>query len=330
MNPSSAAHGASSDHDKFLRQSQDVKNNLINLLESQEKLRRMMMNYSNEIIHGPSITAMNNREISPQRESNDEEKEGSSEEDEISSVSSVSSEEEADLDNDGLSVIEEGASHPEALGQAEKRKLRIVRDVPNSEKMSIWKCAVCGKQIKGNWRKRQGHIQAHEGLKVSCPVAECSVIVGDTNLRKHLKRKHKMACNALPSREKALLQKELDRNNEVAMNYEMKYFPPTSLISFSDTTGKDPVKPFCKKCRIRCTQLQGRRNHVAIELKLKLNCPVRGCSHRGRHGAIKAHLRRKHGKQLRDLNGTERKCFDNARQKLYKKVDNVMHQFFSQ
>ncbi|KAK0413649.1 hypothetical protein QR680_006925 [Steinernema hermaphroditum] len=43
-----------------------------------------------------------------------------------------------------------------------------------SEKLCLWKCAVCGKKIKGNWSKRRQHIGSHEKLCIACPIAKCT------------------------------------------------------------------------------------------------------------------------------------------------------------
>uniref|UniRef100_A0A1I7Y0A1 C2H2-type domain-containing protein n=1 Tax=Steinernema glaseri TaxID=37863 RepID=A0A1I7Y0A1_9BILA len=302
MHRSSGAKAASSDKNEFLNQCRDIKNTLVGLLESQKEFRREMMDYSARVNSGSSD------------ESDVEEEEVSYEEDESSS------EEETESDDD--EVVEEGASRV----KPEVKRKSSVADPPNSETLSIWKCAVCGKQIKGNWHKRQNHIGFHEGLKVSCPVAGC--FVRFFNLSRHLKM-HKLARNDLPSSEKAALQRMLDGIEEAAMNCELKYFPPTSFISFSETVGKDGVRPFCKKCGRRCTQLVSRRDHVAKELNLKMDCPVRGCPYGGRNSAVSRHLKQNHGKNLQGLNRAEKERFDSARQKLHKKVDPVMHKFFS-
>uniref|UniRef100_A0A1I8AHG5 C2H2-type domain-containing protein n=1 Tax=Steinernema glaseri TaxID=37863 RepID=A0A1I8AHG5_9BILA len=311
---------ASNDKKEFLNKCRDIKNTLVGLLDDQKEFRREMMDYNSRIAHGRSTIAMNNRENSPQLASADEEEEGSSDEDGRHNTSSEEESEESD------EMTGEGATPSK---QEEIRKPITVRDYPISETFSIWKCAVCKKEIKGRWQNRQSHIKVHEYLNVSCPVGRCSMTLAHTSLRNHLKMKHNMTCNVLPSREKALLQKELDRNNEIVMNCELKYFPPTSFISFSETALKEAVKPFCKKCGKRCIELQSRRDHVALKLKVTMDCPVRGCPYGGCYGAMWTHLKQKHQKKLSDLNRAERERFDNAKDKFYKKVDIAMPKFFS-
>uniref|UniRef100_A0A1I8AGE6 C2H2-type domain-containing protein n=1 Tax=Steinernema glaseri TaxID=37863 RepID=A0A1I8AGE6_9BILA len=206
---------ASSDKKEFLSQCRDIKNTLVGLLESQKELRRTMMDYSARIgPHELSTSVMNNRESSSQIASAGEKEKGSSDEDGRYDASSEEKSEESDKMTEVISLI------------------RVV--------------SVC--RVR---KVRQHHIKIHEDLKVSCPVAGCSVTSGNSKWRNHLKREHNMTPNTLPAREKATLQNELDRNNERAINLELKYFPPTSLVSFSKTAGRDSVKPFCKKWTVR-------------------------------------------------------------------------------
>ncbi|KAK0413648.1 hypothetical protein QR680_006925 [Steinernema hermaphroditum] len=117
-----------------------------------------------------------------------------------------------------------------------------------SEKLCLWKCAVCGKKIKGNWSKRRQHIGSHEKLCIACPIAKCTSEPLECNFVTHLKSKHKTTRKDLSTEQKAIVQAQIDRNFTAAIQCEMKYFPPSSLISSSETAGRDPVNPHCKKC----------------------------------------------------------------------------------
>uniref|UniRef100_A0A1I8AJJ6 G_PROTEIN_RECEP_F1_2 domain-containing protein n=1 Tax=Steinernema glaseri TaxID=37863 RepID=A0A1I8AJJ6_9BILA len=275
------------------------------ILESQKQLRLKMVHYNNR----GSVPLTDTRSARKRKFSSESLSDAENDLSTVSfEVSSLSSVEESEVD-----CAEEEANY------LEDERQESARGWKNSEKLSIWKCAVCKEQIKGQWNNRRRHIQVHEGLKVSCPVGGCSATMAHHNLTEHLKKKHKMCRNALTADEKALIQREFNRNNEVAMSHEMKYFPPTSLVAFSETIGKDGVKPFCKKCGARCTQLQNRRNHVAKELKLKMDCPVTECTYRGRYGAVQFHIGYKHSKKLEELSSDQKERLQNAKQKLYKK-----------
>uniref|UniRef100_A0A1I7Y5Q9 C2H2-type domain-containing protein n=1 Tax=Steinernema glaseri TaxID=37863 RepID=A0A1I7Y5Q9_9BILA len=342
MNHYITTNTASHQSDEFLKRCRDIKNTLTDILESQKVLRRKMMYYGSRTAAPPTVTRpARERTLSPEILSGDEEEELNSvgsEEGEVSS--SDFDEENGDEEKEGASYDEDETDEEEmteAVSSHESTTTVTALSNPaavegrrNSERLSVWKCEVCKKQIRGDWCCRRSHIATHEKITFFCPVAECPTSTTHFNWRDHLKREHNTTRDMLPSSEKAVLQAQLDQFNEAAMNYEMKYFPPTSFICFSETAGKDGVKPFCKECGARCTQLQNRRDHVAIELKLKMDCPVRGCPYEGRYGAFLHHLTTKHGKQIQDLSSGQRERFKNARQKLYKKVDTEMHKFFSQ
>uniref|UniRef100_A0A1I7ZZE3 C2H2-type domain-containing protein n=1 Tax=Steinernema glaseri TaxID=37863 RepID=A0A1I7ZZE3_9BILA len=282
--------------------------------------------------------------------------ESDEEDDDLSSVSSVSSEEDIDIDDDDTIETQSSVSAPKG---SDSRSLRTKEDdLENDEtlrvdsprregshsssaqdiakcKQAIWKCAVCEKRIKGDWFARRQHIETHEGLRVSCPVKGCYVRRGMNNLQTHLKKVHKMTKDALPSERRTRLQSEVHRNNQIAKERQMEYFPPSSLDSFVETSRRDKktkreeVERACKMCGKVLVGLNLIREHVAVHRNRGIPCPLSDCDHYGRVRTIILHLRRIHGTALRKLTEGERERFDESRRKLYKKMDRVMGKYFS-
>ncbi|KAK0413641.1 hypothetical protein QR680_006919 [Steinernema hermaphroditum] len=199
-----------------------------------------------------------------------------------------------------------------------------------SELLCLWQCAVCGKKIKGTWPKRRQHIETHEKLYVDCPISNCSSELL-RNLPIHLKSRHKTTKKALSTAQKADVQSQIDRNVETAIRCEMKYFPPSSLISSSETAGREGINPYCKKCGSRALTLSDRRNHVAIHMNLNVSCPHVGCSYNGRIKSCFAHFYKAHGAATSGLKRRlhEHQKFAKARKELYAKVDLVMSEYFA-
>uniref|UniRef100_A0A1I8ABT7 C2H2-type domain-containing protein n=1 Tax=Steinernema glaseri TaxID=37863 RepID=A0A1I8ABT7_9BILA len=194
------------------------------------------------------------------------------------------------------------------------------------ELLSTWKCAVCGKVIKGRWQHRQYHIFFHEGLKLSCPV--CAVKICHTNFSRHLKMVHGTRRSSLPARTKAQLQVELDKHNQVAIECERKYFPPRSFVSFAETSTKKEVGPSCRKCGKIYVDITIRRDHVGFHRNMKIPCPLSECKFFTRARAMIAHLYKTHGKTLVKLTKRERERFEEARRKFNEEVDAAMEDYF--
>ncbi|KAK0413647.1 hypothetical protein QR680_006925 [Steinernema hermaphroditum] len=200
-----------------------------------------------------------------------------------------------------------------------------------SEKLCLWKCAVCGKKIKGNWSKRRQHIGSHEKLCIACPIAKCTSEPLECNFVTHLKSKHKTTRKDLSTEQKAIVQAQIDRNFTAAIQCEMKYFPPSSLISSSETAGRDPVNPHCKKCGSRVVRLSLRRDHAALHVNLKIRCPYADCSYTGRINACVIHFRKAHGVTTSELKSRfkENQKFIKARNDFYARIDLVMSEYFA-
>uniref|UniRef100_A0A1I7YBE4 C2H2-type domain-containing protein n=1 Tax=Steinernema glaseri TaxID=37863 RepID=A0A1I7YBE4_9BILA len=291
---------------------------VVDMLKNREISPEILSDHENE-----ETTSSEEDEISSSSADEDsdyEEEEETSEEGESSYVGSASSEEETAAD--GEEMPKEGAAHVKPEG-----KRHSAEDLP--ERLSIWKCAVCKKEVQGLWMLRRTHIAAHEGFKVFCPVAGCCVNVSHPNFRSHLKTRHNTTQNGLPSRENAALQKQLDHYNEAAISCEKKYFPPSSLVSFVETIGKDGIKAFCKKCGHRCLERQQRRDHVARHLNMKIPCPFRECGYSARVVMMRRHIREEHGRNMAKLEGRERHRLEKGKRKLHDKVDAVMGDYFS-
>ncbi|KAK0413640.1 hypothetical protein QR680_006918 [Steinernema hermaphroditum] len=198
-----------------------------------------------------------------------------------------------------------------------------------SELLCLWQCAVCGKKIKGNWNHRRQHIGSHEKLSVPCPIAKCTSEPLASSFRQHLKLHHKTTMQTLSTEQKADVRAQLDRNLATSIQCEMKYFPSSNLVSSSETTGKNPVSPYCKKCGSRVILLDDRRNHVAVHLNLKISCPLFGCSYTGRSQRCMKHFIKKHGMKYSELRLQENQKFKKARKEFYAKVDLVMSEYFT-
>uniref|UniRef100_A0A1I8AR33 C2H2-type domain-containing protein n=1 Tax=Steinernema glaseri TaxID=37863 RepID=A0A1I8AR33_9BILA len=151
----------------------------------------------------------------------------------------------------------------------------------NSERLAIWKCVKCGKIIRGAWYNRQHHIESHEILRLFCPVAECSAVVASTLLSRHLKMDHNTTRSFLTLKEDSDIRRQLEQISQKAMECEMKYFPPSSLVSFAETSGRISVNTACRKCGKFYAVLHMRRDHVGAHLKAKFPCPFRHCSYSG-------------------------------------------------
>uniref|UniRef100_A0A1I7ZRI6 C2H2-type domain-containing protein n=1 Tax=Steinernema glaseri TaxID=37863 RepID=A0A1I7ZRI6_9BILA len=243
--------------------------------------------------------------------------------------------EESDEEDDGASSMSsehEASIYGEETDLDDKFTGRNSSENPSAsntaipERLALWKCAVCGKLIKGIWQCRQYHIESHEGLKLSCPVIGCSARRSSSNFFKHLTVEHKTAKNSLTVEQRAELQRQQDENNQKAMACEMKYFPPSSLVSFAETSGR--IAASCKKCGKICAAVHLRRDHVGAHLNMKMHCPLRVCKYSGSMGSVKQHLSGVHEKTLAKLTVGERYRFEEARRKFYEEVDAVMADYF--
>ncbi|KAK0413657.1 hypothetical protein QR680_006929 [Steinernema hermaphroditum] len=200
-----------------------------------------------------------------------------------------------------------------------------------SEKSCLWQCAVCGRKIKGNWTHRRQHIGSHERLCIACPIAKCTSEPLESSFLTHLKSQHKTTRKALSTEHKADVEGQIDRNVATAIGCEMKYFPPSSLISSSETLGKNPVNPYCKKCGKRVLQLYERRDHAALHLNMKIPCPYADCSYSGRVQACVMHLKKAHGvtRSGLKLRLQENEKFTKASKELHAQADLVMSEYFT-
>uniref|UniRef100_A0A1I7YAR1 C2H2-type domain-containing protein n=1 Tax=Steinernema glaseri TaxID=37863 RepID=A0A1I7YAR1_9BILA len=265
--------------------------------------------------------------------------EGDEEEDETGSMSSedsgsdyeiesdedaVTSGEENDSGDDELMEVEDPEEDPSQKGSQRPSALSNA----NSEKLSIWKCVVCEKKIKGNWQRRRRHIYSHEGLRVSCPVTGCSAKLGEANMTGHFKRTHDTTRSSLPADNQAELKADMERIIQAATELERKYFPPSSFISFAETVERREVKLCCQKCGKMYGDVHTRRDHVGFHLKQKIACPLDECEYSGRVRPIMVHLRRKHGKILDDLTTEERNRLEESRREFNEKMEAVMEEYF--
>uniref|UniRef100_A0A1I7YVU0 C2H2-type domain-containing protein n=1 Tax=Steinernema glaseri TaxID=37863 RepID=A0A1I7YVU0_9BILA len=133
----------------------------------------------------------------------------------------------------------------------------------------------------------------------------------------------------MEAEQRAELQKQLDEIKQKAMACELKYFPPSSLVSFAETSGRNTVNLACKKCGKICVELRARRDHVGVHLKKKIQCPLRGClGCLGCMRSIKDHLTSKHGRTLAMLTEEERDRLEESKRKFYKDVDAAMGDYF--
>uniref|UniRef100_A0A1I8AB73 C2H2-type domain-containing protein n=1 Tax=Steinernema glaseri TaxID=37863 RepID=A0A1I8AB73_9BILA len=226
------------------------------------------------------------------------------------------------------------SDHPKEGSNNRLTRSRTKREAPNIAKvdnLSIWKCAVCQGTIRGDCHKRRVHIQVHEKLKISCPVAGCSAKLSEDILPGHFTWIHKMTRSSLPPEGEADLQRQEDENNQKAMECERKYFPPSSLVSFVETSARKEVEvsTSCKKCGKNRLRLYERRDHVGIHIKATIPCPFRDCVYSGRVMTITAHLHCKHGKSLQKISKEQRDRFEAFRRKFYEQVDAVMAEYFS-
>uniref|UniRef100_A0A1I7YEW2 C2H2-type domain-containing protein n=1 Tax=Steinernema glaseri TaxID=37863 RepID=A0A1I7YEW2_9BILA len=162
-------------------------------------------------------------------------------EEEDDGASSMSSEHEASTSGEETELDDEDTARKGSPNTSAPNRY-------NSEALAVWKCAVCGKLIKGDWPKRQHHIESHEELKLRCPLTGCSARKSNHHFVSHLRVAHKTAKSSLPVEQRAELQRQLDEINQKAMECEMTYFPPSSLVSFAKTSGSISVNPACKKC----------------------------------------------------------------------------------
>ncbi|KAK0413642.1 hypothetical protein QR680_006920 [Steinernema hermaphroditum] len=238
-----------------------------------------------------------------------------------SEVSSVESDCEADQMNETTDEKEESTVKNEFPPRNRARSV--------SETLCLWQCAVYGKKIKGTWQHRRQHIQSHETRYVACPIDNCTSKVPIQCILRHLKSRHNTTMKALSTVRKADVQAQIDRNMAIAIKYEMKYFPPSSLVSSSETTGRHPVNPHCKKCGSRVVELRRRRDHIAIHLSLKISCPIVGCSYTGRTQQYTQHFNKEHGIKYSELRMQENQKFGKARKEFNAKVALVMSQYFA-
>uniref|UniRef100_A0A1I8AGF9 C2H2-type domain-containing protein n=1 Tax=Steinernema glaseri TaxID=37863 RepID=A0A1I8AGF9_9BILA len=267
------------------------------------------------------LAAKEPRTMDPMR--NEEEEEARSSKNEVI--------EESDDDEDDSSLGSEHRDNEEITsGEEDYETSDTESPMPRSsqERLSTWKCAACGKVIRGHWTHRQHHIHSHEGLKLSCPV--CAVRINHTSLRRHLHVMHGTSRGSLPARTNVQLQRQQDKHNQLALECERKYFPPSSLVSSEETLRRREAEFTCRKCGKFCVDPSFRRDHVGLHLNLKILCPIRECKGFMRARSMVAHLYNMHGKTLAKLTKGERERFEESRKTFYEEVDAVMEEYFQE
>uniref|UniRef100_A0A1I7ZYD1 C2H2-type domain-containing protein n=1 Tax=Steinernema glaseri TaxID=37863 RepID=A0A1I7ZYD1_9BILA len=335
-----------------------IENILSRLIDSQEELRFAMMTFLSGIsvatstdVTGLTVGDLDNddtMDTSPSATVPEEEKTKGARyltRGQVAAAAKIAADSSAeDSDDDEDEVDSFGSSYEEDVvsrGEAKdpdyeeeatntkkpSRTRSAYKKFVHPEKLSIWKCAVCEEKIKGTWDKRRRHIQSHEGFKVPCPVEGCSMWTSQGNLDGHLKRAHDTTKGSLPAKEHAKLQREVDRIDQAALEFEEKYFPPSTLDSFAEAPIPETPRA-CRMCGNATFSQKTIRDHVGAHLNLKIQCPYGSCKRSGGEKQIVSHLRRSHGKTLRSLTKLAHGRFEEARKTFYEKVDAVMGDYF--
>uniref|UniRef100_A0A1I7YBB4 C2H2-type domain-containing protein n=1 Tax=Steinernema glaseri TaxID=37863 RepID=A0A1I7YBB4_9BILA len=350
-----------------LERSLAIEHTLSRLVDSQEELRRMVMTLLPVATPTADPPAGNPAPLLKKEQVMRDE------EDDISSVSSVSSEEQGDIDdimdaelftgynktqqnslshdgftaasNDAVtegfpsgsemakkSVKKEGADGSVASSsRAEDGPPKGSERLPgpwDNDLSAIWQCAVCKRRVKGNWYARRQHIQVHEDLRLSCPVAGCPTRMVESNVTEHLAKMHGTNRKSFSSANQEELGGALRKIVHSAAELEGNYFPPSSLVSFAEPMRRVKIKPTCKKCGKGLSPLHQRRDHVGIHINAKFLCPFSECGYSARVMTMFHHLRTVHSTTLHNLTDEERGRYKDARKKFYEKVDAVMGDYF--
>ncbi|KAK0413758.1 hypothetical protein QR680_006976 [Steinernema hermaphroditum] len=193
----------------------------------------------------------------------------------------------------------------------------------SADRLAIWKCAVCGHQIKGPWENRQAHIESHMNLMVTCPVGSCLERYQFRCFSAHIKS-HGITTKSLTSDQRHQVQCERHRMGEIALKHEMKYFPPHSFVGSSSTYGRGGAKPHCKQCGKQLIDLRQRRDHVGKHLDLKIACPMENCLYRAQTETMRKHLKYSHLTNQSELDFKQNGKLDDEKEAFHKKVDAVM------
>ncbi|KAK0413748.1 hypothetical protein QR680_006971 [Steinernema hermaphroditum] len=198
------------------------------------------------------------------------------------------------------------------------------------ETLSLWKCAVCQTTIKGSWTTRRKHIAYHENMFMICPLQGCSNryinTIGD--ISKHMLRVHSLSARSLTAAQQEDMRFQRKYLCVEAMKYELKYFPPKSLIGFSTSVGDLGVQ--CTRCGKKAVNMETRRDHVAKHLLLAIFCPFNGCTYSTQVGSLRSHIKQKHGTPMSQLKGQLRVKLEKEKKRMYDKVNKVMKKYFSE
>ncbi|KAK0428517.1 hypothetical protein QR680_010844 [Steinernema hermaphroditum] len=176
---------------------------------------------------------------------------------------------------------------------------------------TIWKCRECETTIRGQQAHRLYHVSGHENLKVECPLDECDMLMAITSVSAQLLNTHNKTIGSLRLEEKDPRDRDRKECLRKASGAEGKYFTLGGFVEGIEEQ-KDPSK--CKKCGEELGTSQGKRDHIAVHLKLKIPCPVGRCDQLCHWSGLARHLKRIHKKKISSLDKHEQKRLEEARE----------------
>uniref|UniRef100_A0A1I7XX18 C2H2-type domain-containing protein n=1 Tax=Steinernema glaseri TaxID=37863 RepID=A0A1I7XX18_9BILA len=194
---------------------------------------------------------------------------------------------------------------------------------------AIFKCIKCLQDVQGPRFNLSRHVARHEIARMECPIAGCGMRLTPTATYKHLVHVHDTSAKALDREEAKRHERELV-TLATAMDQRISvYFPEGSYLGNVGTVKKTRFSNECSVCQNKVTSEVGRRDHIATHLKLKLKCPIEGCTQLLNLSKMSMHLQKRHSTKVSTLGQEEDLRFRQDEKAINDAIDKERVRFFA-